>query len=268
MSKLLSHLPALCNAVRRIATEAGEITMTHFSEGMAVAAMSKADGSPVTEADRAAERHIIASLEDIVPGVPVIGEESIAAGIVPDLSGHEYFWLVDPLDGTREYAEGGKDFTVNIALIQNGVPVLGVIYAPAHGELYAGHGEGTAIRYLEDTDKEKSIRVAKPSAGGLIVMASNKRFYAETDAFLTDYKVRRLDRRSSSLKICFIAAGKADLYPGLGPTCEWDTAAGQAILTAAGGEIVTMDGAALTYGHADKKFANPPFIARSSYVAV
>lgn len=266
MSKLLSHLPALCNVVRRISIEAGDITMDHFHEGFAVTVDAKIDGSPVTEADRAAERHIIAALEDAVPGVPVIGEEAVSAGIIPDLTGCEYFWLVDPLDGTKAYVAGEKDFTVNIALIKSGVPILGAIYAPAHGELYAAHDGGPAIRALDDTGRDKEIRVRRPDAGGLIVMASKGRSYVETDAFLEEHKVKKIERRSSSLKLCLIAAGKADIYPGLAQTCEWDTAAGQAILNAAGGEIVTLDGVPLSYGNADKKFTNPSFIARSCHL--
>lgn len=266
MSKLLTHLPALCNVVRRIAREAGDITMDHFHEGYAVSVDAKMDGSPVTEADRAAERHIITALEDAVAGVPVIGEEAVSAGHIPDLSGHDYFWLVDPLDGTKAYAVGERDFTVNIALIKKGVPILGVIYAPAHGELYAAHDGGAAIRALDDSDRDKEIRVRRPDAGGLIVMASKGRSYAETDAFLEEHKVKKIERRSSSLKFCHIAWGKADIYPGLAQTCEWDTAAGQAILNAAGGEIVTLDGVPLSYGHADRKFINPSFIARSHHL--
>lgn len=266
MSKLLSHLPALCNVVRRIAREAGDITMDHFHEGFTVTADAKTDGSPVTEADRAAERHIIGALEDAVPGIPVIGEEAVSMGHIPDLTGCEYFWLVDPLDGTKAYAAGEKDFTVNIALIKLGVPILGAIYAPAYGELYAAHDGGPAIRALDETDREKEIRVRNPDKGGLIVMASKGRSYAETDAFLEEHKVKKIERRSSSLKLCIIAAGKADIYPGLAQTCEWDTAAGQAILTVAGGEIVTLDGTPLTYGHADRKFINPSFIARSNHL--
>lgn len=253
--------------VRRIAVEAGDITMGYFEEGMQVPADGKDDGSPVTEADRAAERHIIAALSDIVSDVPVIGEEAVSAGIIPDLTGSDYFWLVDPLDGTREYMTGGKDFTVNIALIKEGAPILGVIYAPAYGEMFAAHGEGTAVRTSDESDKEKSIRVRKPLSAGLTVMASKNRSFAETDKFLEDFKVEKIVRRSSSLKFCLIAQGKADIYPGFGQTCEWDTAAGQAILNAAGGEIVTIDGAPMTYGHANRKFINPSFIARNRELA-
>lgn len=267
MSKLLSHLPALCNIVRRIAHEAGEITLDHFDEGMVRSADSKADGSPVTEADRLAERHIIRALGDDVGPIPVVGEEACASGAIHDLSGEEYFWLVDPLDGTREFVAGGKDFTVNIALIRQGQPVLGVIYAPAYGEMYSAYGEDTAMRWMEDTNTEKQIRVRRPRSSGLTVIASKNRGAAEIDRYLEEHKVEKIIRRSSSLKICAVASGKADLYPAFGETCEWDTAAGQAILEAAGGEIVTLDGAGLSYGGAERKFINPSFIARSKYLA-
>ncbi|PZQ44736.1 MAG: 3'(2'),5'-bisphosphate nucleotidase [Micavibrio aeruginosavorus] len=266
MSKLLTHLPALCNMVKRTALEAGEITLDYFEEGMQIAADIKADGSPVTIADKRAEEYIIRALQDAVPGIPVIGEEANAAGERHDLKGQEYFWLVDPLDGTKEYAMGSPDYTVNIALIKNNTPVLGVIYAPAHGELFSAHGEGTAVRWLEETNNEKPIRVRKPSAKGLVVIASKNRSAAEIDKYLEEHKVEKIIRKGSSLKICAVAMGKADLYPGLAETCEWDTAAGHAILNAAGGEIVALDnGQVLTYGDKDGHFNNPKFLAQAKF---
>jgi 3'(2'), 5'-bisphosphate nucleotidase len=266
MSKLLSHLPALCNIVRRIAVEAGEVTLEYFEEGMRIEADAKNDGSPVTEADRRAEALIEAALKDALPSIPVIGEESVAGGTVPDLEGADYFWLVDPLDGTKEYVAGGKEFTVNIALIRNGVPVLGVIHAPAHGELYAAYEGGEAVRWLAETDNEKAIRVRKLHKAGLTVVTSKNRNHAEIDEYLKEQKVEKIIRKASSLKICAVAAGRADLYPGFGETCEWDTAAGQAILTAAGGEIVSLEsGQVLTYGNVADRFLNPKFLARAAF---
>ena len=267
MSKLLEHLPALCNVVRRVAYEAGELTLDYFEEGMVLASDEKADGSPVTEADRMAERHIAKILKEEFPDVPVVGEEAAALGEIVDLSGSEYFWLVDPLDGTREFIAGSPDFTVNIALIKNNEPIMGVIHAPARGEMYWAHGEGTAMRWLEESGTEKEIRCRKPSKGGLTVMASKNRAGEALDNYLAEHKVEKIVRRGSSLKICAVASGKADIYPGLWQTCEWDTAAGQAILCAAGGEIVTVDGAPLRYGLGDKHFLNPSFIARSKYLS-
>lgn len=265
MSKLLTHLPALCNVVRRIALEAGEITLDYFEEGMMIAADTKGDGSPVTEADRRAEEYIIRELKDTIASIPVIGEETIAAGEVPDLSGEEYFWLVDPLDGTREFVAGSPDYTVNIALIKNHVPILGVIHAPARGEMFSAYGEGTAVRWLEETGSEKAIRTRIPPRGGLTVMASKTRSKEELDKFLEEHKVEKIVRKGSSLKICAIASGKADLYPGLAQTCEWDTAAGQAILESAGGEIISLEGKPLRYGDKGPDFKNPQFIAQAKF---
>jgi 3'(2'), 5'-bisphosphate nucleotidase len=265
MSKLLSHLPALCNVVRRVAFEAGEITLDYFEEGMVLSHDTKPDGSPVTDADRRAEEFIAAQLKDAVPGIPVLGEER--ANNIDDKDS-DYFWLVDPLDGTREFVSGGTEFTVNIALIKNGAPVLGVVYAPAKGEMYAAHGEGTAVRWLSETEVEKPIQVRRPVRAGLTVMASKNRHAAELEAFCAEQKVEKIIRRGSSLKICAVASGKADIYPGFGPTCLWDTAAGQAILEAAGGEIVAQDGGApLTYSMKKDGFFNPPFVARSKFLA-
>lgn len=267
MSKLLTHLPALCNAVRRMAVEAGEMTLDYFDEGAAYKPDIKADGSPVTEADRKAEEYIIKELKDLFPDMPVVGEESVSQGAVHDLSGQEYFWLVDPLDGTREFIAGSPDFTVNIALIKNNVPVLGVIYAPALGELFSACGEGTAMRWTQESGNEKSIKVRKPSRGGLVVITSKNRSGEQVDQYLEEQKVEKIIRKGSSLKLCAVASGKADLYPGFGETCEWDIAAGQAILMSAGGEVVTLDGTPLTYGDKDGHFLNPKFLARSNYLA-
>lgn len=266
MSKLLFHLPALCNIIKRIAIDAGEITLDYFDEGVRITHDDKKDGSPVTDADRRAEEFIAKALKEHMPDIPVVGEEAIAQGEIHDLSNHEYFWLVDPLDGTKEFIEGSVDFTVNIALIKNHVPILGIIYAPARGEMFSAYGEGTAMRWTEEGDKEKPISVRKPTRHGLVVVTSRNRGHEQITKYLEEQKVEKIIRRGSSLKICAVASGKADLYPGFGQTCEWDTAAGQAILTSAGGEIVTLEGVPLTYG--DKEgYLNPSFLARSKYLA-
>ena len=261
MSKLLSHLPALCNVIKRIAVDAGAITLDHFEEGMIAPSQIKDDGSPVTDADRLAEDFIRAQLTADFPDIPVIGEEGAAGGAIT-APGSEYFWLVDPLDGTRDFVGGSPDYTVNIALIKQGEPVVGVIYAPAHGELYSAHGEGTAARWLEESGTEKPIRVRRPGKGGLTVITSRRRAHDEIARMLEEHKVAKVIRRASSLKFCAVASGKADLYPGLGQTCEWDTAAGQAILEAAGGFVADLDGNRLRYG--DKpagQYLNPKFTA-------
>ena len=265
--KLLSYPKALCEQVKRLAVEAGDITLDYFDEG-GVDSQQKEDGSPVTLADQHAEKVIIKGLNEMTPSVPVVGEESMAAGKKPDISKSDYFWLVDPLDGTKEFISGSGDFTVNIALIFNGDPVLGVVYAPYHGLLYAGFGLGTATKWLEDTDIEKKILTRRAPVEGLTVVASKSHGKGEKlDKFLTDYKVKKLLKKGSSLKICAVAAGKADIYPRFGPTCEWDTAAADAILRAAGGVMTDTDGNPLVYGGRREGFLNPEFIAWSGDLA-
>ncbi len=262
--RLLSHLPALCHQIRRVALEAGEITLSHFDESGFQDTQEKHDGSPVTIADQEAEAFIVKALEEITSNTPIIGEELFARGEAPDISDSEYFWLVDALDGTKEFISGNGDFTVNIALIQNDIPVLGVVYAPFHGELYAGCGAGTAIRWNDEHQKDKSIRTRKMPRKGLTIMASKSHgSNAQLDNFLSEYKVEKLSKRGSSLKICMIAAGKADLYPRFGPTCEWDIAAADAILRSAGGQITTLDKHPMPYKKDLTTLLNPEFIAWS-----
>ncbi len=261
---LLKHKQALCNQVRRIAIEAGEITLAYFDEGGFSNSDIKDDGSPVTQADQKAEIYITNALKNILPDVPVVGEEAASEGKCPDLSGERFYWCVDPLDGTKEFISGSGDYTVNIALIEDDRPVLGVVYAPVHGELYAGWGEGTALRWMEDTDSEKSIRTRKAPTEGITVVASKSHGSGEKlDNFLNDYKVKKLVKRGSSLKICAVAAGKADMYPRFGPTCEWDTAAADAVLRSAGGILTDTNNKPLVYRKAANKFLNPEFLAWS-----
>ncbi len=268
-SKILSHRPALCNIVKRIAVEAGELVLEYFDGIRDLGETSKEDGSPVTLADREAERLIEARLSDVLPDIPVIGEENFSENDKgADLSGHTYFWLVDPIDGTKAFVRGSDDFTVNIALICDGVPIIGVIYAPALGELYTGYiqedGGGVSHRYFEDSDTEKVMRTrAMPHQGLVVASGADGGDNAEQGNVLNGIKVAKLIKRSSSIKICMIANGKADLYPRLGPTCEWDTAAGHAILRGAGGDIVDLEGNALKYGCGRADLLNPHFIALS-----
>lgn len=260
--KLLQNPGALCNMVKRVALAAGEVTLKYFEDIDSSGLEEKADGSPVSLADREAEELIEKSLREMTPEIPVIGEEAAEQGRAPDIKGAEYFWLVDALDGTKEFISGGEDFTVNIALIHQGAPILGVVYAPAKGMLYAGHGEGTAIRWSQETDREKQIGVRNPPRQGLTVVASMRHGDdARLEKFLSEFKIEKLLKIGSSLKICAIAEGKADLYPRLGPTCEWDTAAGDAVLRSAGGMVADLEGQPLRYGGADPKFLNPEFVA-------
>lgn len=262
--KILNYLPALCNQLKRLAIEAGEATLPYFDESGAGAAFtSKLDGSPVTEADRAADKIIREGLAQIAPSVPLISEED--EGDRLDISETEYFWLIDPLDGTSGFIKGNPDYTVNIALIRNREPVLGVIYAPVLGELYAGHGPGTATRYLEETNTEKSIKMRKPLSEGLTVAVSNYRGRTpKQDQLLEQFKVARMVRRASSIKFCLLASGKADFYLCLREISEWDTAAGDAIVRSAGGHVLDMNGKPILYGKKDRDFINPYFQATSS----
>lgn len=271
--KLLSHRAALCNMVRRIANDAGSLILEYYDGIQDMSHDFKADGSPVTKADQEAEKLIVKALRTILPNIPVIGEEGAAEGVGANLSDHDYFWLVDPLDGTRNFVQGGKDFTVNIGLIYMQKPVLGVVYAPERGEMYAGFteqdGKTRAYRYFEDSDVEKDMFVRTPPSEGLTIMtSSDSPVGSRLEAFLQDYKVAKIQRRASSLKICAIANGKADLYPRLGKTCEWDTAAGDAILRAAGGIIKDLDGNEFVYGRGNPNFENPEFIAASTEIFI
>lgn len=268
-SKILSHRKALCNQVRRVAVGAGELILEYFDGIRACKTSEKGDGSPVTCADQDAEKMIEARLNAIAPEVPFIGEESYEAGNRVDLTQSEYFWLVDALDGTRAFVKGQSEFTVNIALIHNQNPVLGVIYAPEKGELFAGYieenGNAEATRYNEDTENEKSIRTRKMPHKGLTVTIGGTHGQSEKfDKLLESLKVEKIVRMSSSLKICTIANGKSDIYPRFGAICEWDIAAGHAILKAAGGDIREVGGTSMTYTGAREKMLLPDFYAGSN----
>ncbi|HXV00340.1 MAG TPA: 3'(2'),5'-bisphosphate nucleotidase CysQ [Caulobacteraceae bacterium] len=234
------------------------------------AARVKSDGSPVTEADARAEAVIFERLGLVAPGIPVVAEEAAGQGRIPATPAR--FLLVDPLDGTKEFLGRNGDFTVNIALIEGGRPVLGVVYAPAHGVLYAGQ-EGRGARRAQVVGGQVgswadiSVRQAPPS--GLAVVASRSHMSEETGAFIGLFPVAELIAAGSSLKFCTVAAGAADLYPRLGRTMEWDTAAGDAVLRAAGGAVRDMDGEFLIYGKRDQAhdadFANPWFVASGAF---
>lgn len=267
--KLIQNPLALCNMVRRVAIAAGDATLEYFEESGYEGADIKNDGSPVTKADHAADRIIIAQLKEITPDIPVISEESVQMDALPSMGSDKYFWLVDPLDGTKEFISGSGDYTVNIALIKGHTPVLGVVYAPAGGEMFAGCGPGTAVRWVRETEKEKNIVVRPMPKEGLTVVASRSHGDpARLDKFLAGFKIEKIIKRGSSLKICAVAAGKADLYPRLGPTSEWDTAAGDAVLRSAGGIITDMAGKPLVYGKTNERLLNPEFVAASMNVMV
>ncbi len=217
----------------------------------------KNDSSPVTDADERAERIILEGLASQAPGIPVVAEESVAAGRLPDISAGRFF-LVDPLDGTREFISRNGEFTVNIALIENARPVLGVVHLPALSQTY--WTDGSAAFRREGTGPVSPVRCRRPDADGLVVVASRSHRDSSTDDYLADLPVKELVAAGSSLKLCRVAEGAADLYPRLGRTMEWDIAAGQAVLEAAGGSVRTLDGEPLRYGK--DGLDNPHFVAR------
>jgi len=225
-----------------------------------IVATAKADGSPVTAADRAAEAAILDILQRT--GIPVLGEESVAAGIVPVL-GERYF-VVDPLDGTKEFIKRNGEFTVNIALVEQGVPVLGVVLAPVTGETFIGDASGawscntargaiTGKRAISVASRERLRIVASRSHGHAALAALCETLDVEADVSV-----------GSSLKFCLVARGDAQLYPRFTPTSEWDTAAGQAVLEAAGGVVITLDGQRMRYGKGKRAFLNPYFVAAAN----
>jgi len=246
------------------AIEAGEAILGFYASGIRVE--TKEGGSPVTEADRAAEGIILRHLSAIAPEIPVIAEEEAAAGRVPETGGT--FFLVDPLDGTKEFIRRNGEFTVNIALVVDHAPAWGIVTVPVTGEAYFGTvGEGAFAARIEDgaAGAASPIAVRGVPAAGPTVLASRSHRSPETNAFIERVKAADIVSAGSSLKFCRIAAGAADLYPRLGPTMEWDTAAGDAVLRAAGGTVVTLDGAPLTYGKRGRAavadFLNPSFLA-------
>ena len=247
----------LLDDLAEAAREAGEAILEIVRRGFETE--SKRDSSPVTEADRAAELIILAALARAAPGVPVIAEEEVAAGRIPQ-HGDTYF-LVDPLDGTREFVRGGDDYTVNIALVEHGAPTLGVVFAPAAGRLHGGWvgsgawvDEGRGRIPIETRDRrEKMTAVASKSH-----LNQSTIDYLQQAVGMCDYVAI-----GSSLKFCILAEGKADIYPRASPTSEWDTAAGHALLVAAGGLVDGPDGAPLTYGK--RAFLNRAFVATSGW---
>jgi 3'(2'), 5'-bisphosphate nucleotidase len=247
----------MLEVARRAALAAGEAILDVYATAFDV--QQKTDNTPVTEADLAAERVIVAMLTEAFPDIPIASEELVEAEGLPPWAAR--FWAVDPLDGTKEFVARNGEFAVNIALIENGVPLLGVVHGPALGITYAACGPGTATRQNGGGPAEP-IRARTPHADGLVVIHSrsheNSRRLAE---FLQGYQVRERKKCGSALKFGVIAAGEADLYPRFGSTMEWDTAAGQAILEAAGGRVETLAGKPLTYGKPGLK--NDGFLAWS-----
>ncbi len=250
----------LLTVLRLIAERAGKILLGYYAEAEEIEVRRKADTTPVTEADDAAEEFILKALETLTPEIPVVSEEAVEAGRIPDVSGG-LFWLVDPLDGTKEFLSRNGEFTVNIALVQDGEPVAGAVHAPALAMTWTGAGPGSAS-FSQTDHPPMPIEARRAPEDGVIAVASRRHGDAKAlDRYLADYDVREQLEAGSSLKFCLVASGKADLYPRFGRTMEWDTAAGHAVLVAAGGSVVRADdGEPLTYGKPG--FENPHFIAR------
>lgn len=247
----------LVDALAEAAKEAGEAILTVVRRGFDVEA--KHDHSPVTEADRAAELIILAALARAAPGVPVIAEEEVAAGRIP--AHDDTFFLVDPLDGTKEFVRGGGDYTVNIGLIERGVPRLGVVFAPATGILHGGlEGEGA---WVDEGEGRRSIRTRNRGEAVTAVASKSHLNQATIDYLEAAVGTCGYVSVGSSLKFCIVAEGKADIYPRASPTSEWDTAAGHAVLLAAGGLVDGPDGSALAYGK--RAFLNRAFVATSGW---
>jgi 3'(2'), 5'-bisphosphate nucleotidase len=258
-------LKELAKALTYTAQSAGELVLRYRDSGQEVT--FKEDGSPVTVADRAAEELILNDLAGLAPDILVVGEETANVAL-DSFDPDQPFFLVDPVDGTRGYVKGGNEFSINIALVQNREPVFGLIYAPALEKLYLTYSANEAVKAtmmpqrgqkLNELD-QTPLRI-RPAGSGLTAVISRTHFNEETRAYLARLPIAETKNVSSSLKFTLVAEGSADLYPRLAPTMEWDTAAGHAILSAAGGHVIMKDGDPLKYGKIETKLLNPSFIA-------
>ena len=228
--------------------------MRHYEAGCD--ARVKTDRSPVTDADEEAEKLILAELAAAFPQVPVVAEEEAAAGRIAKVGSR--FFLVDPVDGTKEFVKRGGEFTVNIGEVADGQPVSGVVFAPAIGRLFVGAVGDGAFELSGGSLRAIAARI--PAPDGLVAVSSRSHPDAKTDELLKTLTIKGHTNAGSSLKFCLVAAGEADIYPRAGRTMEWDTAAGHAVLRAAGGSVTSWDGAPFLYGKPG--FHNGPFIAR------
>ncbi|MEP3689143.1 MAG: 3'(2'),5'-bisphosphate nucleotidase CysQ [Sulfitobacter dubius] len=248
--------------MRRLALEAGDKIMEIYGQDD-FEVKSKSDDSPVTAADEAADAIISEGLRRAFPDMMLVTEEQS----VTHTAKGDTFLIVDPLDGTKEFVHRRGDFTVNIALVEGGVPTRGVVYAPAKSRMFFTQADGQSVEETGDFAKDqlgetKAISVSDPDNSALMVVASKSHRDQATDDYIGKYGVRDMTSAGSSLKFCLVATGEADLYPRLGRTMEWDTAAGHAVLNGAGGDVVRFDDLTpLTYGKED--FANPFFIAHA-----
>jgi 3'(2'), 5'-bisphosphate nucleotidase len=256
----------MVRALAEICYDAGKIVLKHYAEE--IVSKTKEDHSPVTLADEEAEKFILGRLNHLAPEVPVIAEEEAAAGRLAKIGRH--FFLVDPLDGTKEFINKNGEFTINIAEVIDGKPVRGVVYAPAIDRLFFGETLSGAFEIeakpggAPDFAEANRISVRKAPAEGMTAVASRSHRDTKTDEYLAAYKIKDFLSAGSSLKFCLVATGEADIYPRHGRTMEWDTAAGHAVLAAAGGTVTQLDGKPFVYGKADEKFANPFFVAKGA----
>jgi 3'(2'),5'-bisphosphate nucleotidase len=255
------RLPNLLPTIVEAALAAGAEIERIYGEGCAVE--EKADGSPVTIADRIAEEIILHRLHAAFPAIHILAEEEAAAGRIPELGTR--FFCVDPLDGTKGFLQRNGEFTVNIALIDGGKPIAGAVYAPDSRLLYYGARDEGAFR-VRDGGEPEPIRTRPRPADGLTGIGSRNHAAQGTEERNAALGIARYVPSGSSLKFCLVAEGTADVYPRYGPTCEWDTAAGQAVLEAAGGRVMALDpdgreSGPLAYGKVERRFENPNFIA-------
>ncbi len=254
---MLSSDPSLVRAVVALARRAGTKILEVYHSDFATE--RKQDGTPVTVADTAAEAIILPGLQELTPAIPAIGEESAAAGADQPVTS-DTFWLVDPLDGTREFVKRNDEFSVNIGLIENGIPVLGVVHGPVTGVTYAAHGPGTAIVTHAELDQARPVRRRNRDPGALVALVSRSHSVGDRlGTYLDTLPVAERLPCGSALKFGLLADGKADFYPRFGPTSEWDTAAGHAVLNAVGGHLETWQGEPWRYNKPG--FRNPGFLA-------
>lgn len=270
---MIPQADQLITTIADLSVRAGHHIMDIRQSGFEVE--KKADCSPVTRADREAEEIIVGGLSAAYPDIPIVAEENASEGGLfwsktdqsPDL-----FFLVDPLDGTKEFTSGRKDFTVNVGLIYKGFPLMGVVFAPAHGTLFTGNPDG-ACRYIFSrrdqvlADANKQVLTVQPQTKPVRIVASRSHNSQETQNYIDQFPGADTVSVGSSLKFCIVAEGKADIYPRFSPTMEWDTAAGDAVLRAAGGLTVNTNGEPLSYGNrhttVERDFENTHFIAHA-----
>lgn len=250
-----ADLRELLEGARRAARAAASTILDVYRQPFEVRA--KADASPVTEADERAEAIIVALLKELAPEIPVIAEEMAERGLPATA---ERFWLVDPLDGTREFVARNGEFTTNIGLIEGDRPILGVVHLPVTNVTYWAAGAGTAMRQDQDAAPMPIATRPVPPSGAVVVHSRSHGNNADLATYLATLASPQTRIGGSAAKFCFVAEGSADLYPRFGPTMEWDTAAGHAVVEAAGGSVTTLDGAPLRYGKPG--FRNPEFLVQ------